>query len=103
MRQAAESRLGIAVQPRTKDLDLERFAKPYRVVNPGLTDEDIAAIKTEALAHLLACLRTAVELLDENMNDVDARVVEAHVAALARGEEWYGDPIAPPPAIYAKP
>lgn len=27
--QAAESRLEIAATPRTKDLDLERFAKPY--------------------------------------------------------------------------
>lgn len=81
----------------------ERFAAPYRAVNPDLTDEDIAAIKTEALAHLLACLRSAVRLLDENGNDVDARVVEAHAAALARGEEWYGDPIVPPPAIFRKP
>lgn len=96
-------KLAIAHEKPPTDLELASFAKPYREVNPDLSDEDIAAIKTEALAHLLACLRSAVRLMDECSNDVDARVVEAHAAALARGEEWYGDPIVPPPAIYAKP
>lgn len=47
------------------------------------------------LAHLLACLDRAVKCLDECMFDVDARVVEAHRAQLAKGREWYGEPIAP--------
>jgi hypothetical protein len=55
-----------------------------------------AARGAEALAHLLACLDNAVRLLDESMFDVDARIVEAHRAQLARGREWPGDPIVPP-------
>ena len=47
------------------------------------------------LAHLLACLDRAVVLMDECGFDCDARVVEAHRAQLARGREWYGDPINP--------
>lgn len=55
-----------------------------------------AAEQAEALAHLLACLDSAVRLLDEVGQDVDARIVEAHVAQLRRGREWPGDPITPP-------
>jgi hypothetical protein len=54
-----------------------------------------AARGSEALAHLLACLDNAVSVLDECMFDVDARIVEAHRAQLARGREWPGDPITP--------
>lgn len=50
----------------------------------------------EALAHLLACLDAAVRALDDVGQDVDARIVEAHRAALARGQEWPGDPVTPP-------
>lgn len=49
-----------------------------------------------ALAHLLACLRSGVEALDERGQDVDARIVEAHAAALAAGREWPGQPITAP-------
>lgn len=55
-----------------------------------------AAAGALALAHLLACLDNAVRELDECGLDVDARVVEAHVAALRRGKEWPGDPIESP-------
>jgi hypothetical protein len=48
------------------------------------------------LAWLLGCLDSAVECLDWCGRDVDARVVEAHRAQLARGEEWYGDPVTSP-------
>lgn len=49
----------------------------------------------EALRHLLAVMRHAVELLDEVGADVDARVLEAHAAQIVAGREWPGDPIAP--------
>lgn len=63
--------------------------KRLRVAAP----ED-AARGSQALAHLLAVLDGAVRLMDECGYDVDARIVEAHRAALARGEEWPGDPVA---------
>lgn len=47
------------------------------------------------LAHLLAVLRGAVKLCDEIGSDVDARIIEAHAAQLARGREWPGDVISP--------
>jgi hypothetical protein len=50
---------------------------------------------TEALAHLLACLGTAVDLMDASGFDVDARVIEAHRAELAAGREWPGQAIRP--------
>lgn len=59
------------------------------VASPGLDP----AASGEGLAHLFACLRRAVDLLDDCGFDIDARVVEAHAAQLARGEEWPGDPI----------
>lgn len=55
-----------------------------------------AALQAEALAHLLACLHSAVGLMDEVGQDCDARVVEAHAAQLAAGKEWPGEPITPP-------
>lgn len=60
---------------------------------------------TEALAHLMGCLRRAVELLDETGADGDARVVEAHAAQLAAGREWpgSGDAITSPPSIWKEP
>ncbi len=54
------------------------------------------ALAAEALAHLLACLDRAVRLMDEAGMDVDARVVEAHRAMLARGREWPGDEVRSP-------
>ena len=53
-------------------------------------------MSAEALPWLLACLDHAVRLLDEVGADIDARVVEAHRAELARGREWPGDPIVSP-------
>lgn len=52
--------------------------------------------KTEALAHLLACLDSAAEMLHESLADVDAYVIEAHRAQLAAGREWPGDPVVSP-------
>lgn len=54
--------------------------------------------RTLDLAHLLACLRRGVALMDEAGLDVDARIIEAHTAQLAAGREWpgSGDPITPP-------
>jgi len=54
-----------------------------------------AAAAGEPLAHLLAVIRTAVDLLDEAGLDVDARILEAHRAQLGRGREWPGDAVAP--------
>lgn len=54
-----------------------------------------AARHTAALAHLLACLKKAVSVMDECGEDVDARVLEAHAAQLAAGREWPGEPIEP--------
>lgn len=53
-------------------------------------------MSTQALAWLLACLDNAVRALDDVGCDVDARVVEAHRAELARGKEWPGDLIVSP-------
>lgn len=50
---------------------------------------------TLPLAHLLACLDAAVSLMDECGMDVDARVIEAHRAQLAKGQEWPGTKIRP--------
>ena len=47
----------------------------------------------EALAWLLACLDNAARALRWGGCDVDARVIEAHRAQLARGSEWPGDVI----------
>jgi hypothetical protein len=75
-----------------------------RVVPDDLrADDHPDVIAAEALPHLLACLRGAVELLDEVGQDVDARVVEAHAAELAAGREWPGEPITPPESIFEKP
>lgn len=61
---------------------------------PSIVDEgdgkSRAAIQAEALAHLLAVIKSAVQLLDENLADVDARILEAHMAQLAAGKEWPG-------------
>lgn len=54
-----------------------------------------AARGAEALAHLLAVLENAARVLEERMFDVDAKIVEAHRAQLARGREWPGDEITP--------
>lgn len=53
-------------------------------------EESRAAIQAEALAHLLAVLKSAVQLMDECGEDVDARIVEAHAGQLAAGKEWPG-------------
>lgn len=53
-------------------------------------EESRAAIQAEALAHLLAVLKSAAKLMDESMFDVDARIIEAHAAQLAAGKEWPG-------------
>ena len=50
---------------------------------------------SEQLQHLLSCLDLAITELDAIGCDVDARVIEAHRAQLARGKEWPGDAIAP--------
>lgn len=76
----ARRRLGYSA--RRGRLELVRPSEP----SPGVM----------ALAHLLACLDHAVELLNETGADVDARVVEAHRAQLARGREWPGDTISAP-------
>lgn len=55
------------------------------------------------LAWLLACLRRAVEALDEIGCDVDARVVEAHRAELAAGREWPGERVTCPPEFIEPP
>lgn len=65
-----------------------------KIAEPG-DAQILAARGCEALAHLLACLDNAVRCLDECMFDVDARIVEAHRAQLARGREWPGDPVTP--------
>jgi hypothetical protein len=52
-------------------------------------------MSTEALAHLLAIIDSAVQLLDEIGCNVDARILEAHRAELAAGREWPGQPIKP--------
>lgn len=56
---------------------------------------DDAARGAEALAHLLAVLDHAVEALDWIGSDVDAKILAAHRAQLARGREWPGDEITP--------
>lgn len=48
---------------------------------------------TLELAHLLALLKDAADLLDENGRDVDANIVRAHAGQLAAGREWPGMPI----------
>lgn len=65
------------------------------VVEVAQGHHPLVAAHGMALAHLLACLDRAVDLLDESGCDVDARVVEAHRAQLARGAEWPGDPVRP--------
>ena len=67
-----------------------RGTPALRVARPG-----DASRGAEALAHLLACLDNAVRALTEVGCDVDARVIEAHRAQLARGREWPGDEIEP--------
>lgn len=64
---------------------------PLRVATP----EDASA-GAEALAHLLAVLDNAERVLHECMFDVDARILAAHRAQLARGREWPGDEIRSP-------
>lgn len=59
-------------------------------------DQRRIAAQAEALAHLLACLDHAADELHAIGADVDARVIQAHRAQLARGHEWPGDPITPP-------
>lgn len=48
---------------------------------------------TLELAHLLAVIEQAAKLLDESLADVDAAILRAHGAELARGREWPGDRI----------
>jgi hypothetical protein len=48
---------------------------------------------TLELAHLLAIIESAAKLLDENMADVDAAILRAHGAEMARGREWPGDDV----------
>lgn len=50
----------------------------------------------EPLAHLLAVLDAAADLLTEIGCDVDAKVLESHRAQLIAGREWPGQPIASP-------
>lgn len=65
-----------------------------QAVDPS--DVPDAVVKAEALAHLLACLKEAIRLLDECGEDIDARVIEAHAAQLAAGREWPGEFIETP-------
>jgi hypothetical protein len=63
----------------------------------ALRPQDDAALDGRlAFAHLVACLREAVRALDAIGMDVDARIVEAHIAALCAGREWPGMPITAP-------
>jgi len=81
---------------------------PFRVVSEK-GEESRAAIQAQALAHLLAILKSAVQLMDECGQDVDARVIEAHAAQLAAGREWPGvtsaeiESCGPDSPIHAKP
>lgn len=62
---------------------------------PVLRVVESAADAVEPLAHLLAVLESASELLRDVGCDVDAQVLDAHRAQLARGREWPGDAVAP--------
>lgn len=46
---------------------------------------------TGELAHLLAVLHAAGDKLIRWGDDVDGRILHAHAAQLARGQEWPGD------------
>lgn len=50
----------------------------------------------EPLAHLLAILDAAADLMREIGCDADAAVLEAHRAQLVAGREWPGEPITSP-------
>ncbi len=48
---------------------------------------------TLELAHLLAIIESAAKELDAVGCDIDAAILRAHGAQLARGREWPGAPI----------
>jgi hypothetical protein len=60
--------------------------------DPG--DMSVAVLKSFdsklELAHLLAIIESAARLLEENLADIDGKILRAHGAELAAGREWPG-------------